>query len=182
MSYDMLAPGIGAFRTSTATGYNSARYGAKISVVMSARCRFSAIYVLQATQATTALTDIVAWDASAGEIASTVTADTTAQQNNIVGLPITFLLGTAAIPTGASYWCQTSGNVIVLPDSTQIGNGLLGDGSVAINETMMASAGTDGMVDTWATDAGLDIGRALIADAPAISTFILSCPAAGAFA
>lgn len=182
MSYDMLAPGIGAFRTSTASGYNSARYGAKISVVLSARCRFSAIYCLFATQATTALTDIVAWDDSAGEIACTVSGDTSAFQNFIVGLPITFVLGTAAIPTGASCWVQTSGNRIVAPDGTQIGNGLLGDGSVAAKETMMAHASTDGMVDTWATDAGLDIGVSMVADAPAISTFNLRCLAAGAFA
>jgi len=178
MSADVLAPYIGQDFT---VGLK-ARLGMKISVTLPARCRFTAIYVLTATQATTALTDIVAWDDSAGELACTVSADTSAFQNYIVGLPITYLGGTAAIPTATYGWVQTSGNRIVVPDgTTQIGNGLLGDGSVAIKETMMAHASTDGMVDTWATDAGLDIGVSMIADAPAISTFNLRCPAAGSF-
>ena len=184
MSYDMLAPGIGSFKTSAqqASNYSAARLGAKISVVMSARCRFSAIFCGVTTQATTALTDIVAWDlAATGEVLCNVTADTSAYVNYIVGLPITYALGTAIIPVAAQCWVQTSGNLIVTPDGTQIGNGLLGDGSVAAAETMMA-ASTDGMVDTWATDAGKDIGKCMENDAPAIQIFVLSCPAAGAFA
>jgi hypothetical protein len=176
MSADILAPYIGL----NATADPKARLGMKISVTLSARCRFTAMYVLTATQATAALTDIVAWDTTTGEALCTVSADTTAYQNYIVGLPITYIGGTAIIATARYVWVQTSGNLIVAPDSTQIGNGLLGDGSVAAGETMMASAGTDGMVDTWATDAGLDIGRCMVADAPAISNFVLNCPAAGA--
>ena len=185
MSYDMIAPGIGSFKTSAqqASNYSAARLGAKISVVMSARCRFSAIFCGVTTQATTALTDIVAWDlAATGEVLCNVTADTSAYQNYIVGLPITYSLGTAAIPLAAQCWVQTSGNLIVTADGTQIGNGLLGDGSVGAGETMMAHASTDGMVDTWATNAGYDIGRCMEADAPAIQIFVLSCAAAGAFA
>jgi hypothetical protein len=180
MSCDLMAPGIGLnWVASTAVQY--ARLGQKISVTLSARCRFTAIFCEMAEQATAALTDIVSWYASAtGEILCTVTANTTAYTNYVVGLPITFIGGTAIIATGSRGWVQTSGNVIVTPDGTQVGNGLLGDGSVAAGETLMASAGTDGMVDTWATNAGLAIGRALIDDAPAISTFILNCPAAGA--
>ena len=44
----------------------------------------------------------------------------------------------------------------------------------------MAHASTDGMVDTWATDAGKLIGVSLVDDAPAISDFILFCFPSGA--
>jgi hypothetical protein len=177
MSSDVLAPWIGQNFTTVP----KARVGMKVSVTLSERCRFTALYVLTGTQATSALTDIVAWDTITGEALCTVSADTSAYQNYIVGLPITKVGGTAIIAVATYGWVQTSGNLIVTPDGTQIGNGLLGDGSVAAKETIMAHASTDGMVDTWATDAGLDIGRSLMDDAPAISNFVLNCPAAGSF-
>ena len=178
MANDVLAPWIGQNFTTVP----KARVGMKITVTLSERCRFTALYVVTSTQATSALTDIVAWDAGTGEALCSVSADTTAYQNYIVGLPITKVGGTAIIATGTYGWVQTSGNLIVTPDSTQLGNGLLGDGSVAAKESMMAHASTDGMVDTWATDAGIEIGTAMTDDAPAISNFILFCRAAGATA
>ena len=180
MSQDILAPWIGQ----AAQVLPRARQGQKVSVTLSARCRFTAIYCGITTQATTALTDIVAWDlAATGEVLCNVTADTTTYQKYTVGIPITKLGGVAAWALANPYaWVQSSGNLIVTPDGTQLGNGLLGDGSVAAKETMMASAGTDGMVDTWATDAGLDIGHAEEDDAPAIQIFVLFCRAAGAMA
>jgi|SRR6185503_8268057 len=177
MSADILAPYVGQAPTTDP----KARVGMKISVTLSARCRFTAIYTSITTQATTALTDIVAWDlAATGEVLCNVTADTSAYVNYIVGLPITYLGGVAAWALAKYAWVQTSGNLIVTPDGTQLGNGLLGDGSVAAAETMMA-ASTDGMVDTWATDAGKDIGKCMENDAPAIQIFVLNCPAAGSF-
>lgn len=171
MAVDCLATGVGRGATTTPL----ARLGQRITVTLSKRCRFSAIYCILTTQATTAATDIVAWDTT--DTGCAVSADTSAYQNYIVGLPIT--AATAAWAISSYAWVQTSGNLIVTPDGTTLGNNLLGDGSVAVKETMMAHASTDGMVDTWATDAGLDIGVCLEADAPAITTYLLRCLASG---
>lgn len=146
--------------------------GEFIRVRLTNRVRFAALYCTIATQSTTAATDIVAWDTT-GQPTCTVSADTSAFQDEIVGLPITG--GDATFTIGEFAWVQTWGNKIVLADNTAYGNNLLGDGSVANKESMMAHAATDGMVDTWATDAGKLIGIALEDDAPAITTYILFC-------
>lgn len=141
------------------------------TVRLSPRCRFVALYCTIATQATTAATDIVSWD-TAGQLTGTVTADTSANLDTVVGLPITG--ADAAWAIGEYAWVQTWGNKIVTPDGTSVGNNLLGAGSVAAGDSLMGHS-TDGMVIAWATDAGKLIGVSLEADAPAITTYILYC-------
>ena len=171
MAVDMLPPYCGL------AGHTSqkAKLGARVEVWMSATCRFVAFYAVCATQATTAATDIVAWDTTT--VAGAVSADTSAYQDEIAGLPITGADATLAIAEYA--WIQSWGGKIVTPDGTVIGNTLLGDGSVANKESIMAHASTDGMVDTWATDAGKYIGVAMEDDAPALTIFVLACAPAG---
>lgn len=156
------------------TSDQKAQLGETVEVMLSTGQRFVATYAQITTQATTAATDIVAWINSTGFASGTVTADTTANQFAIAGLPMT---GATAVATANYYgWVQTWGGYILGPNGTQVlGNQLLGDGSVAAGESMMASASTDGMVDTWATTVGYFIGTALEADAPAITKYILNC-------
>lgn len=172
MAVEMLPPYCGL------AGHTSqkAKLGARVEVYMSLKCRFIAFYVQCATQATTAATDIVAWDTTT--TLGKVSADTSAYQTEIAGLPITGADATLAIDEYC--WCETWGGLITTPDGTVIGNTLLGDGSVANKESIMAHASTDGMVDTWATDAGKLIGWSFVDDAPGISDFLLSCFPGGA--
>ncbi len=149
--------------------------GQRYDVQLSTGDRFVAVYCQLVSQATTAATDIVAWS-TYGD--GTVTADTSAAQNKIAGLPMTG--GTAAWAISSFALVQVWGGKILGPDGTTVfGNNLLGDGSVAALESLMAHATTDGMVDTWATDAGKLIGVSLIDDAPAITSYVLNCLMAG---
>src|SRR5687767_2199897 len=170
------AAGMGSAAVVTPSTGSRFLYGTRAEVMLSANQRFCAVYLQCAGQATTAATDIVAW---ATQTSGTFTADTSGNQTYIIGLPITN--ADAAIAIGEECWVQTWGNRIILPDpaSTVAGNNLLGDGSVAAGESIMAHASTDGMVDTWATDAGKLIGASLEADAPAITNYILYCFAGG---
>lgn len=148
--------------------------GQRFDVQLSTGNRFVAVYAQIVTQATVAATDIVAW-ATYGS--GTVTADTTGNRTRIAGIPMTG--GTAAWALSSYALVQVWGGYILGPDGTTVfGNQLLGDGSVAAGESIMPSAGTDGMVDTWATDAGVYIGMSLEDDAPAITAYILNCLAA----
>lgn len=152
-----------------------AQLGETVECMLSTGQRFIACYVQITTQATTAATDIVSWISSTGFALGTVTADTSANLDNIAGLPMT---GATAVATANYYgWIQTWGGYILGPNGTQVlGNQLLGDGSVALGEGMMGAA-TDGMVDTWATDAQKLIGVANENDAPALTKYTLECMA-----
>jgi hypothetical protein len=142
---------------------------------MMSRGRMATIVYVQldpSGQATTAATDVVSWYTYAGSSGYTVTGDTSANQTLAAGLPMTG--GNAAIAVSYYFWTQVRGGRILAPDgSTAIGNTLLGDGSVANKESLMYHASTDGMVDTWATDAGKYIGVAMEDDSPGISLFNL---------
>jgi len=165
MAVEMLPPYCGL------AGHTSqkAKLGQRVEVYLGTGARFIAVYAQIATQSTTAATDIVAWDTtSAGCI---VSADTSAYTAEIAGLPITG--GDATFTIGEFAWIQTWGSKITMPDGTVIGNTLLGDGSVANKEALMA-ASTDGMVDTYSGALLPPIGVAFEDDAPAIALFLLS--------
>lgn len=116
----------------------------------------------------TAVTDIMTWVSMA---LRTVVNTVASVQNFAAGL---YTGSTLAIATDG-IWLQYAGEKLTYADGTTMSNNLLGDGSVANGEDIMAHAATAGMVDTYAGALIEPIGKAFEDDAPAISKYYLHC-------